>query len=109
MKYRMAFCMAIALLPGLAVAQGNAPLKLSARIPLANVNGRMDHIAIDVNGQRLFATAYDNNTLEVIDLRTNKQVSTIKDLSNPQGGFYDAATKRLFVACGGDGAKANQD
>jgi WD40 repeat protein len=109
MKNRTALCFALALLPSLATAQGTAPLKLSARIPLANVNGRMDHMAVDVNGQRLFATAFDNKTLEVVDLRTNKQISTIKDLDNPQGGFYDPATKRLFVASGGDGTMKTFD
>lgn len=103
MKNRMALCSAVALLPSLAAAQGVPPLKLSARIPLANVNGRMDHMAVDVNGQRLFAAAFDNKTLEVIDLRTNKQVSTIKDLDNPQGAFYDPATRRLFIASSADG------
>lgn len=103
MRTRLAIGFALILLPGLAAAQASAPLKLSARIPLANVNGRMDHMAVDVNGQRLFATAFDNNTLEVIDLHTNKQISTIRDLNNPQGGFYDPATRRLFVASGGDG------
>jgi hypothetical protein len=109
MKNSIAFCIALVLLPSFANSQTTAPLKLSARIPLANVNGRMDHMAVDVNGQRLFATAYDNNTLEVVDLRTNKQVSTIRDLSNPQGGFYDLATKRLFVASGGDGTMKTFD
>ena len=103
MKNRFAFCIALILLPSIASSQTPAPLKLSARIPLAKVDGRMDHMAVDASGQRLFATAYDNKTLEVIDLRTNKQVSTINDLDNPQGGFYDPATKRLFVASGGDG------
>lgn len=102
MKHAIAACIALTLLPGLAGAQ-TPPLKLAARIPLPNVNGRMDHLAVDIGGQRLFATAFDNKTVEVIDLRTNKQVSTITDLDNPQGGFYDPASKRLFVASGGDG------
>jgi DNA-binding beta-propeller fold protein YncE len=103
MKTAFAFCLALALTPSLALGQGTAPLKLSTRIPLPNVNGRMDHMAVDANGQHLFATAFDNKTLEVIDLRTNKQLSTIKDLDNPQGAFFDPATRRLFVASGGDG------
>jgi len=96
-------CFALILLPGLAAAQGTAPLKLSARIPLANVNGRMDHMAVDVDGQRIFATAFDNHTLEVIDLRAGKQVGTIPNLNEPQGAYYDASGKWLFVASGGDG------
>ena len=104
MRKRLAFCIALAFLPRAAIAaQGTEPLKLSARIPLTNVNGRMDHLAVDIDGQRIFATAFDNHTLEVIDLRAGKQVSTTGGLNEPQGGYYDAAGKRLFVASGGDG------
>src|SRR5438270_565389 len=103
MKNSFAFCVALVLLPSLANSQTAAPLKLSARIPLANVNGRMDHIAVDIDGQRIFATAFDNHTLEVIDARAGKQVGTIRDLDEPQGAYYDASGKRLFVASGGDG------
>jgi DNA-binding beta-propeller fold protein YncE len=78
-------------------------LSLTARIPLANVKGRMDHLSVDLNGQRLFATAIDNHTLEVIDLQAGRQVHTIADLNQPQGPYYDAASNRLFVASGGDG------
>jgi len=63
----------------------------------------MDHLGIDVKGQRLFATAFDNHTLEVIDLKTGRQVHTITELDEPQGSFYDAANNRLFEANGGDG------
>jgi DNA-binding beta-propeller fold protein YncE len=63
----------------------------------------MDHLGVDVQGQRLFATAFDNHTLEVIDLKTGRQVHTIPNLDEPQGAFYDPATNRLFEANGGDG------
>jgi DNA-binding beta-propeller fold protein YncE len=81
----------------------SAALTLTARIPLANVKGRMDHVSVDVNGQRLFVTAIDNHTLEVVDLQAGRQVHTIANLNQPQGPLYDAATNRLFVASGGDG------
>ncbi|MDE2475432.1 MAG: hypothetical protein KGO48_10325 [Alphaproteobacteria bacterium] len=103
MRTQLALGIALILLPSLADAQGAPPLKLSARIPLANVNGRMDHMAVDIDGQRIFATAFDNHTLEVIDLRAGKQVGTIRNLDEPQGAYYDGAGKRLFVASGGDG------
>ena len=103
MKTAFAFCLALALTPGVAMAQGTAPLKLAARIPLPNVNGRMDHLAVDIEGQRLFATAFDNHTLEVVDLRPGMRVASIRNLDEPQGAYYDAAGKHLFVASGGDG------
>jgi hypothetical protein len=75
-------------------------LVLKAHIALPNVNGGMDHVGVDVNDHRLFATEIDNHTVEVIDLKAGKQVHTIADLDRPQGAFYDAPTSRLFVACG---------
>ena len=38
----------------------SSALPLTQRIALPNVDGRMDHMGIDIAGQRLFATAFDN-------------------------------------------------
>jgi DNA-binding beta-propeller fold protein YncE len=86
-----------------APAADSAALTLNSRIPLATVDGRMDHMGIDVKGQRLFAAAFDNHTLEVIDLQAGRQAHTIGNLSQPQAAYYDPSTNRLFVASGGDG------
>ncbi len=88
---------------GAVLAQQSPALSPKSPIPLTKVEGRMDHLGIDVKGQRLFATAFDNHTLEVIDLKTGRQVHTITELDEPQGSFYDAANNRLFEANGGDG------
>ena len=98
MKYWIAILL---LLSSLAV--GQEALSLTTRIPMPNVKGRIDHASIDLKGQRLFVAAVGNNTLEVIDLKSVKQVRTISGLSEPQGVYYDAPTNHLFVACGGDG------
>ncbi len=90
-------------LPLLAMGQASPVLVLKARIPLANVNGRMDHLGVDINSKRLFATAFNNHTVEVIDLEAGRQVHTITDLAEPQGAFYDTSTNRLFVASSMDG------
>ena len=88
---------------GMAIAQESPALTPKNPIVLTKVEGRMDHMSVDVKGQRLFATAFDNHTLEVIDLKTGRQIHTIPNLNEPQGAFYDAATNRLFEANGGDG------
>ena len=49
-------------------AQEGAPLRLVQTIPLPHVEGRIDHLAVDLRGQRLFVAALGNNTLEVLDL-----------------------------------------
>jgi DNA-binding beta-propeller fold protein YncE len=81
----------------------SAPLSLESHIPLPNVAGRIDHLAVDVNGQRLFVAAVENHTVEVIDLKSGRRVHTIPNLAEPQGVLYDASTNHLFVACGLDG------
>src|SRR5882672_9503524 len=91
-------------LSGLAFGQESSVLSLKAQIPLPKVNGRIDHLSVDVKGQRLFVAAVENHTLEVIDLKSGQRVHTIADLAEPQGVFYDVSTNRLFVACGSDGA-----
>src|SRR6266403_824519 len=90
-------------LSGLAFGQESSVLSLKAQIPLPKVKGRIDHLSVDVKGQRLFVAAVENHTLEVIDLKSGQRVHTIADLAEPQGVFYDASTNRLFVACGLDG------
>ncbi len=92
----------VLLLPILAVGQTSQVLVLKNRITLANVDGRMDHLGVDVQGRRLFVAANENHTVEVIDLQAGREVHTISDLLNPQGVFYDASTNRLFVTTEGD-------
>jgi DNA-binding beta-propeller fold protein YncE len=91
------------LLPSLATSQTSSTLELKSRIPMANVQGRIDHTSVDVMGQRLLVAAFDNKTLEVIDVQAGKQVHTISDLNNPQQTYFDAPTNHLFVSSSGDG------
>lgn len=105
MKYRVIKLLLAPLLAlsGLVSAQESPVLVVKTHIPLPNVNGRIDHLSVDVKGQRLFVAAVDNHTLEVIDLKSGQRVHTITGLAEPQGVFYDASTNRLFVACALDG------
>ena len=79
-------------------------LKLETTVPMADVQGRIDHLSIDLKGQRLFVAALGNNSLEVIDLKENKRVHTINGLAEPQGITYSSSTNRVFVANGKDGS-----
>jgi DNA-binding beta-propeller fold protein YncE len=84
-------------------AEEKPPLRLLTTIPLANVSGRFDHSAIDLQGQRLFITGRDANTIEVIDLRAGKHVRTLPGFPQPQGAYYVASAKKLFVSTRNDG------
>jgi hypothetical protein len=106
MKKRHAVFVAICLLltgARNAHAQDKLPLRLVQTIPMPNVHGRMDHLGVDIEGERLFAAALDNKTLEVIDLKAGRRIFSIPDQSKPQGVFYSPDFKTLFIDNGGDG------
>lgn len=81
----------------------NGILRLTQTIPLPNVSGRIDHLSVDLKGQRLFVAALGNNTVEVLDLKAGKVVHSITGLSEPQGVLFVPEVNRLFVANGGNG------
>jgi DNA-binding beta-propeller fold protein YncE len=100
---RLMFCALLLAWSSAGAAQESSVLVLKSHIPLRKVEGRIDHLSVDVKGQRLFVAAVSNHTLEVIDLKAGQLAHTITDLAEPQGVFYDPATGHLFVACGLDG------
>jgi DNA-binding beta-propeller fold protein YncE len=72
--------------------------KLKQTIPLPGVEGRIDHLALDPSGERLFVCALGNNTVEVLDLRKGERIRSITGLGAPQGIAYIPQLDRLFVA-----------
>jgi DNA-binding beta-propeller fold protein YncE len=72
--------------------------KLKQTIPLPGVEGRIDHLALDPSGERLFVCALGNNTVEVLDLRKGERIHSITGLGAPQGIAYIPQLDRLFVA-----------
>jgi DNA-binding beta-propeller fold protein YncE len=85
-------------------AQETQPLRLEATIPLGEVRGRIDHMAIDLPRQRLFVAELGNDSVGVVDLKERRVVHRISGLSEPQGVGYLASTDTLYVANGGDGS-----
>jgi DNA-binding beta-propeller fold protein YncE len=88
---------------GIVSAQPGAPLKLEKTIPLSGVEGRIDHLSVDMNNQRLFVAALGNNTVEILDIKGAKSLHTISGLHEPQGVLYVPGQNRLFVASAKDG------
>src|SRR5229473_627141 len=88
----------------LASAQTAQPLHLEKTIEMPDVQGRIDHMSVDVKGQRLFVSALGNNTVEVIDVKAGKRVKTISGLAEPQGVLYVPTNDRLYVANAKDGS-----
>jgi DNA-binding beta-propeller fold protein YncE len=78
-------------------------LVLAQTIELQAVSGRIDHLDIDLEGNRLFVAALAAGSLEVIDLRAGKRIARFMPLSEPQGVAYLPARRRVVVASGGSG------
>lgn len=83
--------------------QTSEPLRLEKTVELPEVQGRIDHMSIDVEGRRLFVSALGNNTVEVIDVKNGKRLKTISGLAEPQGVLYIPGANRIFVANSKDG------
>ena len=88
---------------GAAAAAPAQPLVLQQKIPLGEVRGRIDHLAVDLARERLFVAELGNNSLGVVDLAAGKLLRRIGRLDEPQGVAYDPVTDTVYVADGGDG------
>jgi YVTN family beta-propeller protein len=90
-------------LTGAALHAADRPLIVLSRIPLGHVAGRIDHLAIDLNRNRLFVAELGNNSVGVIDLASQKVVKRITGLREPQGIVYEPRADRVYIASAGDG------
>src|SRR5215467_8251092 len=97
--------LAIWLLAAATLVRGQTaePLRLEKTVELPEVQGRIDHMSLDVPGGRLFVAALGNNTVEVIDLKAGKRMQTISGLLEPQGVLYVPTNGQLYVASSKDG------
>jgi hypothetical protein len=84
----------------------DSAVTLQRTIALPGVTGKFDHFAIDEAKNRLFAAATGNQSVEVIDLATGKNVQSLAGLGRPHGLVWLAGSGQLFVA---DGSKAELD
>ena len=84
-------------------ASVDAPLTLDRTIPLKDVSGRIDHLAIDLARQRLIVAELGNDTVEVIDIAAGEIVHRLTGLKEPQGVAYVPDSDLIVVASAGDG------
>jgi DNA-binding beta-propeller fold protein YncE len=99
----LAFLAAPLLFAG-AVKSETQPLKLVQTIKLpAEIKGRFDHFAVDLVGNRLFATPEDNHAVLVFELKSGKLIHTIKDIGKPHAILYRDDLKQIYVTDGDAG------
>jgi len=70
---------------------------------MPNVKGRIDHMDIDVQRNRLFVAGLENGSVEVVDLGAGKWSKTIPGFKKTQGIAYIPSLNKMFVASGDDG------
>ncbi len=78
-------------------------MQVEAKIPLGDVHGRIDHLAVDVARRRLFVAELGNDSLGVVDLAAGAVAHRIRGLREPQGVAYVPGADILLVANAGDG------
>jgi len=79
-----------------------AAIELVDRIELPESKGRLDHLAIDIQGSRLFVAALGADAIEVIDPKERKRVLRLRG-REPQGLAYWPSAQHLLIANGGSG------
>ena len=84
-------------------ASRDPPLREIGRIELPEVGGRIDHLAFDLEGQRLFVAALGADEVEIVDVRAGRRVGQLKGMREPQGIVYLPSLHRLVVAGGESG------
>lgn len=73
------------------------------QVMLRGVEGRLDHLAYDPATHRLFISALENQSVEIVDLARRQQLPGIKGVRDPQGLLVIPGRNRLIVASRGDG------
>jgi BASS family bile acid:Na+ symporter len=90
-------------LAALGVAAEPVSLELIQTIPLKGAAGRLDHLAIDAKGKRLFVSNQSNNSLDIVDLEAGKLVKQVPGQQTIHGIAYVPDMNRIFVGNGGNG------
>lgn len=91
----------LALFTGNTRGQERAPLKLVQTFKLpADVKGNFDHFAIDLTGNRLFATPEAYKAVLVFDLKTGQLIHKITGIEKPHAILYREDLKRLYITDG---------
>ena len=81
-----------------AQAASSLPLQLEAKIPLGDVRGRIDHMAIDPARQRLFVAELGNDTVAVVDLARFAVARQIRLESTPSLVAADQRRRQKAIA-----------
>ena len=85
--------------PATAISQ----LTLEKTIPLGELKGRIDHMAIDLGRKRLFIAELGNNSVGVVELQHGRLETRLTGFDEPQGIASVPGADTIFIANGGSG------
>lgn len=88
---------------GIQPQPAQTPLGFVRAIELPGVNGRIDHLAIDATGRRLFVAALGNNTVEVVDVEKGSHLASLPGFREPQG-IANVSDANAMAVANGQGA-----
>jgi len=107
---RMRYLLAVTLLAASLLRTYAAPagdvlaLEVEAKIPLGDVEGRIDHLAYDPVRQRLYVAELGNDSVGIVDLNKRSLIRTVSGFEEPQGIGYEPDTDTVYVANRGNGS-----
>jgi hypothetical protein len=82
-----------------ASAQEKQALRLVQTIPLPEVKGRLDHMGVDLEKNRLFVAAVANNSLAVVDLTGGRVIKSLAGFKDSQDAlFLGGDFNKLYVS-----------
>lgn len=103
---RVFIAAAISLLMPIESHFSQEPLVFVRGIELPRVEGRVDHLALDSRGEKLFVAALGNNTVEVVDVKNGVHLKSLPGFREPQGIANVPDSKVIAVANGqGEGVQ----
>jgi len=102
MLFKEMIALAILVLPGVGNLSADATPDLveTKTISLKGVNGKLDHLDVDIRGQRLFVANKPNHTLDIVDLKTGTLLKQIPDQGKVSGVSYAADLDLIYVGNG---------
>src|SRR5712692_4464770 len=105
MRLTISGLICIAWLGAAVQSQSPAPLHLVQKLTMdKSVTGKFDHMAVDIQGGRLFLTAAEHHSIEVFDLKSGKWMRSIPGLGKPAGIVYVPDTNRVVFSDGVPGS-----
>src|ERR1700736_5928507 len=84
--------------------QDAPPLKLAQTLTLpSDIKGNFDHFAVDLKGNRLFASPEGYKAVLVFELKSGKPVHTITGIGKPHAVLYREDINRIYITDGDAG------